>query len=54
MFVNAKKERKMFVFFILFSISVSWCPYEFKQRQAECLQAMKAQTNRPSGQLFLI
>ena len=53
MFVTAEKERRMFIIFSL-SIFVSCCPRGFKQRQAERVQAMKALTNRPRSQLFLI
>ena len=56
MFVTAEKEREMFsIFFLLpFLSAVSCCPRDFKLEQAELAQTMKAQTNRPGSQLFLM
>ena len=47
MFVTAEKEEQEFIIFFL-SI---YCHRGFKQGQTERVQAMKAQTNRPRGQL---
>ena len=49
MFVTAEKERKKFTIFF----PSSFCQQGSKQaRQAERVQTMKAQTNRPRSQLF--
>ena len=50
MFVTAEKEGRMLIIFFL-SI---FCPRGFKQGQAERVQAMKALTNWPRSQLFLM
>ena len=52
MFVTKQKEGVMIIIF--FPFFVSCCPHGFKQGQAEYVQTMKAQTNRPKRQLFLI
>ena len=53
LFVTMDKERRMFIIFFLSSF-FSCCPRDFKLEQAECVQTMKAQTNRPRRQLFLM
>ena len=53
MFVTEEKEGVMFIIFSL-SIFVSCCPRHFKLARAECVHTMKALTNRPRRQLFLI
>ena len=52
MLVTAEKETIVYNFLSL--QFVSCCPRNFKQGQAECAQAMKAQTNQPRRQLFLM
>ena len=52
MFVTAEKEGQMFIISYLSIFFVSCCPYGFKLGQAERVQTMKAQTNRPRRQLF--
>ena len=48
MFVTEEKEGQMLkIFFNCF-------PHGFKRGQAERVQTMKAQTNRPRRQLFLM
>ena len=53
MFVTSEKKRELFIIFLLF-ILVSCCPHDFKLGQTECVQTMKAQTNLPRRQLFLM
>ena len=53
MLVTMEKERKMFIIFFLF-ILCRQLSRSFKQGQAESVHTMKAQTNRPRRQLFLI
>ena len=55
MFVTAEKEGRMFVlFFLSIFCHVSFCPRNFKLGQAERVQTMKAKTNWPRKQLFLM
>ena len=49
MFVIAEKEEQMHIIFFLFIFGRS-CPRSFKQRLADRVQTMKAQTNRPRSQ----
>ena len=44
----------MFIIFLSFHFFVSCCPHGFKLGQAERVPTMKAQTNRPRRQLFLM
>ena len=53
MFVTAEKEGQFLIIFFL-SIFVSYGHRDIKPGQAERVQAMKAQTNRPRSQLFLM
>ena len=53
MFMIAEKEGQISTVFF-FSIFVSCCPCGFKQGQAEHVQVMKAQINRPRSQRLLI
>ena len=53
MFVTAEEERVMFIIFFL-SFFVRCCPLNFSLGQGEREQTMKAQTNRPRRQLFLM
>ena len=54
MFVTAERIEECLQF-SFFSLFVSCCPRDFKLlEQAECVQTMKAQTNRPKRQLFLM
>ena len=53
MFVTAEKERRMLKNFFLSSFCQLLSP-RFKLGQAERVQAMKASTNRPRRQLFLM
>ena len=51
MFVTQEKERKLFTIFF-FSIFRQLLSRNFKQ--GECVLTMKAQTNQPRRQLFLM
>ena len=49
MFVTVEKERQLFIIFFL----SSFCQL-LSQGQAECIQTIKARTNQPRRQLFLM
>ena len=53
MFETAEKERGIFIISRL-SVVCHLFPHIFRLRQAERVQTMKALTNRPRSQLFLI
>ena len=53
MFVSAEKDGRMFIIIFLSSF-FSCCPGNFKLGKDECVQTMKAQTNPPRRQLFLM
>ena len=53
LFVTVEKEIVIFITFF-FPFFVSCCPREFKLRWAEHIQTMKAKTNSPRMQLFLM
>ena len=54
MLVNAKKGERNVYSFLSLCFFVSCCPRDFKLGQAECFQTIKALTNRPRSQLFLM
>ena len=49
-----KRENIVYTFLSFFPVFVHCCPRNFKLGQAECVQTMKALTNRPGSQLFLM
>ena len=53
MIVTSKRRDKC-LWFALSPVCVSSYPRNFKLGQAECVQKMKALTNRPGSQLFLM
>ena len=54
MFVTTGKDEANVLYFSYFPFCDSCCPSGLKEGQAERIQAMKAKTNRPRRQLFLI